>query len=57
MVYLRVGGRATICENHIINGVNYKNVTGRVLMITRKLVTLEVGRTTLFIPKDKVVPA
>lgn len=55
MAYLRVGGRVTICEDFIKDGHNYKNESGRVLMITRKMVTVEVGRVTLFVPRNKVV--
>jgi hypothetical protein len=55
MANLRVAGRATICEDFIQDGHNYKNETGRVLLITRKVVTLEIGKKTLFVPRKKVV--
>lgn len=55
MAYLRVAGRATVCEDHIEHGRNWKNETGRVLMITSRKVTLEVGKQMIFVPKKKVV--
>jgi len=55
MAHLRVAGRAMICEDFMHNGQNYKNMSGQVLMITRKIVTLQIGKETLHVPKDKVV--
>ena len=55
MKYLRVGAQATICENFNKNGRNWKNVTGYILMITRKTVTLQTEYGQIIVPRNKVV--
>jgi hypothetical protein len=55
MAYLRVAGRATVCESHHECGKEWKNQTGRILMITRKLVVLDMKSCVIHVPKKKVV--
>jgi hypothetical protein len=56
MAHLRVGGRAMVVESHIVKGTEYKNKSGRILMITRKLVLIDFGSAgSHHIPKDKVI--
>ena len=55
MKYLRVGAQATICEDFNKNGRNWKNVTGYILMITRKTVTLQTEYGQIIVPRNKVV--
>ncbi|XAO35317.1 hypothetical protein SEA_FRANCOB_142 [Streptomyces phage Francob] len=55
MAYLRVGGQATVCENFNKNGRNWKNVTGHILMMTRKNVTMQTQYGQVIVPRNKVV--
>jgi len=41
VAYLRVGGWAMVVEDHWIGPINYKNKYGRVVLLTRKSVTLD----------------
>jgi RNase P/RNase MRP subunit p29 len=55
MAYLRVGAQVTICENFNKNGRNWKNVTGYILMMTRKEVTVQTEYGQIIVPRKKVV--
>jgi hypothetical protein len=55
MKYLRVGAQATICEDFNESGRNWKNVTGYILMMTRKNVTLQTSYGQIIVPRNKVV--
>lgn len=57
MAYIRVGGRAQVVESHVVNGTDYKNWTGRILIVARKYVMLDFGSNrTIKVPLDKVIP-
>jgi hypothetical protein len=55
MAYLRVGAQVTICENFNKKGRNWKNVTGYILMMTRKEVTVQTEYGQIIVPRKKVV--
>lgn len=55
MAYLRVGGMAMVCESHEQYGREWKNKSGRVLMMTKKLVSLDMKDCVIHVPKKKVV--
>ncbi|UTN92372.1 hypothetical protein SEA_STIGMA_137 [Streptomyces phage Stigma] len=55
MGILRVGAQVIVCENHTHNDRNWKDVTGYVLMITRKTVTISTSHGQINLPRNKVV--
>lgn len=56
MVYLRVGGNATVCESHFEYGRDWKNKTGRILQIRLTRIYLQMEDCVIHLPRNKVVP-